>query len=111
MCFRDSNVLLRTFLWYFLLGKDYKREDGYQDSSRIKDFYKDYEKLTNFNFDKFIKNRNGYIVSFLDGVTGMNFSTVNEKIKYAKAVCIEQIYFLRNLNLVMPCHFLTNLVQ
>ena len=63
------------------------------------------------NFDKFIKNGNGCTVSFLEGVTGMNFSTENEKIKYAKVVCIEQIYFFKKLNLVMPCHFLTNLVQ
>ena len=111
MCFRDSNVLLRTFLWYFLLGKYYIREDGYQDSASIKDVYKDYEKLTNLNFDKFIKNRNGCIVLFLEGVNGMNSSTENEKIKYAKAICIEKIYFLKNLNLVMPCHFLTNLAQ
>ena len=41
----------------------------------------------------------------------MIFCTENEKIRYATAVCIEQIYFLRNLNLVMLIHFLTNLVQ
>ena len=111
MCFCDSNVLLRTFLRCFLLDKYYIREDSYQDSGSIKDVYKDYEKLTHLNFDKFIKSRNGCIVSFLEGVTEINFSTENEKIKHAKAVCIEKIYFLRNLNLVMPCHFLANLVQ
>ena len=111
MCFCDSNVLLRTFLWCFFLGKYYVREDSYQDSGSIKDVYKDYKKLTNSNFDKFIKNENGCIVSFLELVTKVNFSTENEKIKYAKAVCIEKIYFLRTLNLVMPCHFLANLVQ
>ena len=53
--------------------------------------YKDYEKLTNLNFDSFIKNRNDCIVSYLEGATGIDLSTENKKIRYATAASFEQI--------------------
>ena len=103
----------RKFLFYVYLstGKFYVKEEIYADGSQTKNYYKSYEKVTNVDCNKYIICRNKYLVSFLEGVTGMSFVMENEKITIAAGVCIEQIYLLWNFNLVMPYHFLANLVQ
>ena len=103
----------RKFLFhvYFSSGRFYVKEETYADGSQPKNDYKSYKKVINLDCNKYIVSRNKCLVSFLEGVAGMSFVKENRKIKIAAAVCIEQIYFLQNFTLVMPCHFLANLVQ
>ena len=94
-----------------LLGKHYVKEEVYLEDITIKDSYKNPAYLQRFNPSEYIKKASPFVVSFLTGVTGMDFSQENEKVKFAVSSCCEQISYIRNLNLVLPCSFLTNLIQ
>ena len=73
--------------------------------------FKNKSLLTNLNILRFIKERNKLLVSFLCGVSGLEFSVKSQQIQYAFASTLEMCYYLRNLNLVLLHCFLGNLVQ
>ena len=65
--------------------------------------YKDANALQKFNFSDYLANRDKCVVAFLEGSFGIAF--VMER------VVVEAIYFLRNLNVILPYSFLSNLIQ
>ena len=93
------------------MGKLFVRTEVIKDGDVIKNAYKDPAYLFSMNSEIYSEQRNSLLVSFLSGVTGMDYKRENEKIKFSIASCIENIYFLRNLNLVLPYTFVANLVQ
>ena len=105
----------REHLWQKLLGIIGQRLMSpavYSDGLAIKSKYKDVEFLLDFDILKYIKERNILLVRLLCGLAGFDIYEVDKKeIRYAFAVTVEMIYYLRNFNLVLPCSFLSNLVQ
>jgi len=105
----------RESLWHELLeviGRRLLSPHVYGDGLAIKSKYKDTEFLVNFDILKYIKERNMLLVRLLCGLSGFDvFSVEKKEIRYAFAVTIEMLYYLRNFNLVLPCSFMSNLVQ
>jgi len=100
----------RESLWHELLeviGRRLLSPHVYGDGLAIKSKYKDTEFLVNFDILKYIKERNMLLVRLLCGLSGFDvFSVEKKEIRYAFAVTIEMLYYLRNFNLVLPCSFM-----
>ena len=49
---------------------------------------------------------------FLEGSSGIAFDKERDpQVKYSACVVVETTYFLRNLNVILPFSFLSNLIQ
>ena len=74
--------------------------------------YKDPSILTKLDFSKYLKERDSCVVAFLEGVSGIAFDKEkNPRVKFACCMSNESIYHLRNLNVIPPYSFLSNLLQ
>ena len=83
----------------------------YTEGKNITDMYKDSSILTKLDFSKYLKERDSWVVAFLDGVSGIVFDKEkNPQVKFACCLSIESIYHLRNLNVILPYSFLPNLL-
>ena len=83
----------------------------YTEGKNITDMYKDSSILTKLDFSKYLKERDSCVVAFLDGVSGIVFDKEkNPQVKFACCFSIESIYHLRNLNVILPYSFLSNLL-
>ena len=78
-------------------------EDG---KSNVTSQYKDLDQLKNMKPLNWIQKRNILLQSFVENCTG----EINSKKINALAHSIEQIYYTRNLNLIIPFAFKRNLV-
>ena len=74
--------------------------------------YKDANTLQQLNFTDYLANRDKCVVAFLEGSSGIAFDKERDpQVKYSACVVVEAIYFLRNLNDILPYSFLWNLIQ
>ena len=94
-----------------VLGDVLVSQSCYDDGQSIQSLYRDRNFLSNLDPLPYIETRNKFLNSFLLGVTGLNLQEETSKVKFAFAKCIETIYFLRNLNLILPYNFVASLVQ
>ena len=63
--------------------------------------YKD--ALQHLNFSDYLANRDKCVVAFLEGSSGIAFDKERDpQVKYSACVVVEAIYFLRNLNAILP---------
>ena len=78
----------------------------------VSSFYKDVTLLSHIDTKTYLQDRNRLVLDFLTGSIEWDFlKQENTVILYSLAVVVECIYHLRNLNLILPHCFLTNLVQ
>ena len=87
------------------------REDILEDIDTIRKVYNDPERLMNIDTVEYIKMRDRNLVSFLLGVAGIDLDNMSEKVSFIFACTIEQIYYLRHQNIVLPYSFMSNLIQ
>ena len=84
----------------------------YSDSNSVALLYKDANALQQLNFSDYLANRDKCVVAFLAGSSGIAFDKERDpQVKYGSCVVVEAIYFLRNLNVILPYSFLSNLIQ
>ena len=82
----------------------------YNDGNSIALLYKD--ALQHLNFSDYLANRDKCVVAFLEGSSGIAFDKERDpQVKYSACVVVETTYFLRNLNVILPFSFLSNLIQ
>ena len=81
------------------------------DINVIRLFHNSPKKLANLKTIEFIRNRNEKLVSFLLGISNTTLTSLSEKTAFTFAVAIEQIYYLRHHNIVLPHSFISNLIQ
>ena len=85
--------------------------DIYQDGVNIMKEYKDMQMLKMIKPQRWLKQRNPLLLSFLNGVTGVTVDNSSEKKINAFTHIVEQIYYTRNLNIITPFSFRQNLVM
>ena len=74
--------------------------------------YKDANALQQLNFSDYLASHEKFVVAFLEGSSGIAFEKEHDpQVKYSACVVVEAIYFLRNLNVILPYSFLSNLIQ
>ena len=74
--------------------------------------YKDAKALQQLNFSDYLASWDKCVVAFLEGSFGSAFEKERDpQVKYSACVVVEAIYFLRNLNVILPYAFLSNLIQ
>ena len=84
----------------------------YKEVLELNMMYKDYQSLKNISFDHYICQRDKCLVAFLESISGIAFNKErNNQVKYSICSIIESVYYLRNLNLVLPYSFLFNIVE
>ena len=104
----ESNIglLLRAIRSKFINSKIY------EDFLSLKGYYKDENYLKNRNTKKYLEERDQLILEFLSGCCNVDYKEQSNNIMlFTIAVTIEMIYFIRNLNLILPYCFLINLLQ
>ena len=85
--------------------------DIYQDGVNIMKEYKDMQMFKMIKPQRWLKQRNPLLLSFLNGVTGVTVDNSCEKKINAFTHIVEQIYYTRNLNIITPFSFRQNLVM
>ena len=85
--------------------------DIYQDGVNITKEYKNMQTLKMIKPQRWVKQRNPLLLSFLNGVTGVTVDNSSEKKINAFTHIVEQIYYTRNLNIITPFSFRQNLVM
>ena len=84
----------------------------YSDGNSVALLYKDANALQQLNFSDYLANRDKCVVAFLEGSSGIASEKERDpQVKYSTCVVVEAIYFLRNLNVILPYSFLSNLIQ
>ena len=84
----------------------------YYEGLQLNDVYRDYQNLKNIDFNEYVYQRDKCLVAFLESVSGIAFDKErNNHVKYSICSVIESVYYLRNLNLVLPYSFLFNIVE
>ena len=95
-----------------LIGMKFVQNNIYEDGLTLRSKYRDTEYLSSLNSNKFILEINQLLLSFICGAVDLDFEKqTHPSFLYAIAVTVEMVYFLRNLNLILPHCFLINLVQ
>ena len=96
----------------YLITKKAANKDVLNDGNNLSQCYKNIDYLKYLNPREFVKERNKIVVSFLEGISGLNFeSDLSDGKFYGIACAIESIYLLRNFNWVLPNSFILNLIQ
>ena len=84
----------------------------YKEGLELNMMYKDYQSLKNISFGHYICQRDKCVVAFLESISGIAFNKErNNQVKYSICSIIESVYYLRNLNLVLPYSFLFNICR
>ena len=84
----------------------------FKEGLELNMMYKDYQSLKNISFGHYICQRDKCVVAFLESISGIAFTKErNNQVKYSICSIIESVYYLRNLNLVLPYSFLFNIVE
>ena len=87
-------------------------KDVYEDGISLKSKYKDTSYLSTLESKDFLQERNKLLMAFICGSSNIEFENqTTAPFLYAMAVAVEMIYFLRNLNLILPHCFMLNLIQ
>ena len=95
-----------------VIGSKCVQKKVFNDGKTIQNKYKDSEYLSTLNSKQFIKERNQLVISFICACANIRIEDqINENFIYAVAVALEMIYYLRDLNIILPHCFLINLVQ
>ena len=95
-----------------LIGSKFIQSDVYTDGLQVATIHKDPGQLANLDSKNYISDRNQLLISFINGTVNFNIEDQhNTVILFAFAVALEMIYYLRNLNLILPHCFLTNILQ
>ena len=81
------------------------RETVYDDIKSIRHVYHDPRKLCNVDSRNFINNRSKGVVPFLLGLTGIDLTNATEKVLFSFANAIKCLYYLRNLQVILPHSF------
>ena len=76
---------------------------------RLSKKYKETDYLASLIPRNFISQRDQCVVSFLSGLSGMDFDNENDNVSYAVATTIESLYHLRCFPLILPYSFMANL--
>ena len=94
------------------IGARLIQKDIYKDGQDIKSLYKDPVFMKKINSEQYLAARNPLLMAFIDGCVNFRYNEANSTVLlFAYAVTIEMVYYLRNLNLVLPHCFLINLLQ
>ena len=100
------SILLNTIASLFI------QQEIYDDGTDMKLWYEDIGYLEKLDSMSFLLQRNNVLLAFLSGCVNFNLSKqTNKTLLYASAVCVEMIYYLRNINLILPRSFSLNLPQ
>ena len=84
----------------------------YSDGNSVALLYKDGNVLQQLNFSDYLANRHKCVVAFLEGSSDIAFDKERDpQVKYSACVVVEAIYCLRNLNVILPYSFLSNLIR
>ena len=87
------------------------RDEILDNINVIRLFYNNPEKLANIETIEFIRTQNEKLLSFLLGISDTTLTSLSENTAFTYAVAIEQIYYLRHHNIVLPHSFISNLIQ
>ena len=84
----------------------------YSDGNSVALLCKDGNALQQLNFSDYLANRDKCVVAFLEDSSDIAFDKERgPQVKYSACVVVEAIYCLRNLNVILPYSFLSNLIQ
>ena len=84
----------------------------FNDGISLKMCYKDDKFLKTMDTKKYLEERNQLVLDFINGCCGINYREQSDNLMlFTIAVAVEMIYFIRNLNLVLPHCFIINLWQ
>ena len=86
------------------------RDEILDNINVIRLFYNNPEKLANIETIEFIRTQNEKLLSFLLGISDTTLTSLSENTAFTFAVAIEQIYYLRHHNIVLPHSFISNLI-
>ena len=94
------------------IGSKFINSKIYKDGLSLKGYYKDENYLKNINTKNYLEERDQLILEFLSGCCNVDYKEQSNNIMlFTIAVTIEMIYFIHNLNLILPYCFLINLLQ
>ena len=107
----SCSIKLQTLLC--VIGRKFVQKEIFHDGdSNVGAMYKNHKALANLDSRQYLNDRNQLLLSFLNGCVNFDYQVQdNPTTLYAVAVAVEMIYYLRNLNLVLPHLFLVNLIQ
>ena len=95
-----------------LLGTKFVQKDIYEDGLCLKSKYKEHGYLSKLDSKVYLTQRNQLLLSFINGCCAYQWEEQNKSLTlFTISVAVEMIYFLRNMNLVLPHCFLLNLLQ
>ena len=98
----------------YAISSKFIAEDIYYDGLSIKSNYRETSYLSQLDSKQFLKERNEHLLSFICGAANIDIDVTQQKnttFLFAVATTVEMMYFLRNLNLILPHCFVANLVQ
>ena len=82
-----------------------------EEYTKFSSSYKSVASLSVLDSKEFLKSCNQMLTTFLLSVTGRDIETMDKLMLYRFSVCIENIYHLKNSNLILPHCFVSNLIQ
>ena len=86
-----------------IIGSRFVKNQIYKDGISLKKCYKDDKFLKTMDTKKYLEKRNQLVLGFINGCCGINYREQSDNlILFTVAVAVEMIYFIRNLNLVLP---------
>ena len=77
--------------------------------SKFSSTYKSVASLSTLDSKAFLRSCNQMLITFLLGSTGRDIDTMDRMMLYRFSVCMENIYHLKNSNLILPHCFVSNL--
>jgi len=108
----NANLHTKLSALVNLIARRFIEKDISTDGLSLRLKYKDTNYLCSLNSKQFIKERNKLLLEFICGAINIEFEQQSSpSFLYAIAVTIEMVYFLKNLNLVLPHCFMINLLQ
>ena len=114
-CCNNDIIAVNNADWlklFNLLGKKVIHKDMWSDGNDLCKLYREPKYLKEIDTQKFIQQRNDKLNSFLEGLSGLDFSSqLSETKSYNIACTIEHIYRLLNFNWILPYNFLLNLME
>ena len=87
------------------------KKNIFEDGEELSKAYKNAEYLQVIDPKQYIAERNKLLISLLEGMSGLNISTLQNARVFAIACTVENIYHMRHFNWVLPCSFVSNLIQ
>ena len=93
-----------------IVGSRFVKTQIFNDGISLKMCYKDNKFLKTMDTKKYLEESNQFVLDFINGCCGINYGEQSDNLMlFTIAVAVEMIYFIRNLNVVLPHCFIINL--